>query len=160
MKKIFCLLLPVIVALTGFTQNRQPSDFQGTLTLEDNKVIPFSYLENPGFGTRFTWFANIPSSEEFQKDQNGNSLSFSQIRKIEFIGFTPQETELLKYKCPDCFLRKARIVADPGKTEIPGQVYLVLRQLNWKSPEMKDLDTVRSMEARFIDELEISLKMK
>lgn len=143
----------MLFPFASFTQEFQPSDFSGTLIFRRNKTIEFSYLNNPDCGTGFNFFSQIPEEKEFNLKMTMRVLPFSQIEEIIFFKFTDEEELLLHSLCPDCHLVKAKVTSRTGNIEFPDFIFVVLKQIEWKSSTMKGFEDLHYMEARFINRI-------
>ena len=153
---ILMFLLPLAVAAQVYA----PGDFYGVIIYEKNRTIDFNYLNNPICGTAIAYFNHLPSTAEYTMDLKKNRIRFEQINSMEFIKFNDEEKSAIQNLCPDCFLRKAKIIRNDNTETIPSVVYVALKQIDWKNTAVKDFEDLRTVEARFLNKLTISLKKK
>ncbi len=150
------LLLPFVIT----AQEYKPTDFYGIIIYEKNRSIEYSYLNNPICETAVSYFTNLPTTREYNKNLKQELLPFEQIRTIEFIKFTDKEQNSLRHICPDCPLRKAKITFTEAGKNFPEYVFLALKQIDWKSSTMKGYEDLRTMEARFLNKITINVIKK
>ncbi|GEM_PF-6168662 len=158
MKKRLFLILMLILPLIVAAQVYVPGDFYGVIIYEKNRTIDFNYLNNPVCGTAISYFDHLPSTAEYNLDLKKNRIRFELINSIGFIKFTDEEKGLIRNLCPDCFIRKAKIILNDNAETIPSVVYVVLKQVDWKNTAEKDYEDLRTMEARFVNKITINVK--
>ena len=107
-----------------------------------------------------SFFDQMPTTREYKRKLKQDLLPFDQIQNIEFIKFTEEEKTSLHDLCPGCSLRKAKITFTEARPNFPEQVFLALKQIDWKSSTLQGYEEMRTMEARFLNKITIHVKKK
>lgn len=129
-------------------QSPKPSDFHGVLTVDENKDIDFTSLNNPSDGTNIAFYKNKPSKEEYLKKEGRNLLSFSKILSIEILPLTSGEVAEFMDISGDLTLQKASLTLMTPDHNIPEIVYLDFKWFEWRSDIMKGFPDTYRMEVR------------
>ncbi len=158
MKTVNIFLLIVGLPFLGLAQKYAPGDFSGIIRIEDNKILDFTYLNNPDGGTVIYYFTALPDAKKYKTDLKIKSLLMQQIRKLEFLPKTVEETQYLKAFCRDCKITKAKVFFRGSKESTPEILYLAFDRFEWKSDVMKGFEELRVMETRFIEEVTINVR--
>jgi hypothetical protein len=158
MKTVRIILFIAGIPFFAYSQKYTPDDFYGTIRLEDNKILDFTFLKNPDGGTVIYYFTSLPDNQKFNANFNRKSLPLQSVRKLEFLTETVEETQYLQTYCKDCKpIYKAKVFYHDSVIS-PEIVYLAFDRFEWKSNTMKGFEEVRVMEARFIEEVTINVR--
>jgi len=155
MKKIIFWIPLLILPLSILAQNLKPSDFHGSMRLEDNKIIDFTSLNNPSDGTNIAFYTQKPDREQYLKQEGRRLLSFSKIERIEVLPLTVEDAAELRSICGSEILQKATLKLKTSDMNIPEVVYLDFKWFEWRSTVMQGFPNTYRMEARFLDNIEI-----
>jgi hypothetical protein len=145
----------LLIPFSVLAQNLKPSDFHGIMRLEDNKTIDFTSLNNPADGTNIAFYTQKPDKEQYLKQEGRKLLSFGQVVKIKLLPLTKEEAADLRSICGDGTLQKATLTLKNPDKNIPEIVYIAFKMFEWRSTVMQGFPGTYTMEARFLDEIEI-----
>jgi hypothetical protein len=131
--------------------NNKPSDFHGVMTVDENKDIDFTSLNNPVDGTNIAYYANKPGRDEYLKKEGRTLMPFSLLLKIEILPLTANESAELRSICGSEILQKARLTLITPDNSIPQEVYLDVKWFEWRSDVMKGFPDTYKMEVRNVE---------
>jgi len=155
MKKVFLWMVLFLLPFSILAQNLKPSDFHGSMRLEDNKIIDFTSLNNPSDGTNIAFYTQKPDREQYLKQEGRRLLSFSKIVRIDVLPLTNDEAAELRNICGDETLLKVTLILKNPDQNIPETVYLDFKWFEWRSTVMQGFPGTYRMEVRFLDNIEI-----
>ncbi|MGA3014069.1 MAG: hypothetical protein ABSD71_08540 [Bacteroidales bacterium] len=134
-------------------QNNKPSDFHGIMTVDENKDIDFTSLNNPVDGTNIAYYKQKPGRDEYLNKEGRTLMPFSLLLKIEILPLTDSEAAELRSICGGETLQKARLTLVTDDKSIPQEVYLDVKWFEWRSDVMKGFPDTYKMEVRNVEEV-------
>jgi hypothetical protein len=123
------------------------------MTVDENKDIDFTSLNNPIDGTNIAYYIHKPGRNEYLKKEGRTLMSFSQLLKIEILPLTDTDAAELRNICGSEILQKARLTLITPDNSIPQEVYLDVKWFEWKSDVMKGFPDTYKMEVRNVEEV-------
>jgi len=156
MKKILpwisCLLFPFMVL---GQQGPKPSDFHGVMTVDENKTIEYTSLNNPTDGINIAFYTQKPTKDQYLKKEGRRLLSFSQVAKIEINHLDEPEAAVLRAISGNETLQQASLTLKTPDKTIPEVVYLDFKWFEWSSTIMPGFPDTYRMEVRVVEEIDI-----
>lgn len=147
---LWIALLSLPFSVLGQQKNK-PSDFHGIMTVDENKDIDFTSLNNPVDGTNIAYYKQKPGRDEYLKKEGRILIPFSQLLKIEILPLTNSEADELRSICGSETLQKARLTLVTNNSSIPQEVYLDVKWFEWRSDVMKGFPDTYKMEVRNVE---------